>query len=168
MSDPNDRSDRPSESPRGADVRFPPPLIFLGAIILGVALQWFVRLTILPPGLSIVRRVAGWALVALCVVLIASARLLFVRANTTVLPFRPSTALVAGGPFRFTRNPMYLGMSCLVSGIALLANNFWMIVGLAIAVGVVNGYVIPLEERYLESLFGDEYRGYKSRVRRWL
>jgi protein-S-isoprenylcysteine O-methyltransferase Ste14 len=167
MSGSSDSSDRHNEYARGANVRFPPPLIFLSAIILGVVLNRFAPLNILS-STSVLRRLTGWGLVALCAGLIVSARMLFIRAKTTVLPFRPSTALVEGGPFRFTRNPMYLGMSCLVAGIALLANNFWIVAGLAIAVGIVNGAVIPREERYLESLFGDEYRQYKSRVRRWV
>nr|MBA2578847.1 isoprenylcysteine carboxylmethyltransferase family protein [Euzebyaceae bacterium] len=80
----------------------------------------------------------------------------------------PTTALVAAGPYRFTRNPMYLGLSAGTAGVALITGNPWVLALLVPAVGVADAAFIRPEERYLERTFGDAYRAYRTRVRRWI
>ena len=90
------------------------------------------------------------------------------RAKTGVNPNRPTTVLLTGGPFRLSRNPMYLGMVVQYVGLALLFNSLWAIVLLPLALVVVNLTVIKREEWCLEQKFGQEYQAYKARVRRWI
>jgi protein-S-isoprenylcysteine O-methyltransferase Ste14 len=159
------------DSPR---VRFPPPLIYLGALLIGVAVDELIgaraglaRLHGLGLGDGLRTAAALAALVAgLVVGLLATGR--FSRAGTNVKPWQPSTALVTGGPFRWTRNPMYLGMALIYVGLALIADSLTALVLLVPVLVIIDTQVIAREERYLEGKFGDEYRAYKARVRRWL
>ena len=99
-------------------------------------------------------------------------------AQDTKLPIRPSiaivmrkpctTALAVGGPYRFTRNPMYLGLVFITAGLALLANALWPLILLPVVIVILRRAVIDREERYLTAKFGEEYLQYKARVRRWL
>ena len=93
---------------------------------------------------------------------------LFRRAGTDVKPWRTSTALVTDGPYRWTRNPMYLGMTLVYLGLALAADSLVAVLLLIPVVVIIQTQVIAREERYLEGKFGDEFRAYKARVRRWL
>ena len=90
----------------------------------------------------------------------------FRRLGTTPNPAGPTTALAVGGPYRFTRNPMYLGLVFLMAGLAFLANALWPLVLLPVV--IVRRAVIDREERDLTAEFGEEYLRYKARVRRWL
>jgi protein-S-isoprenylcysteine O-methyltransferase Ste14 len=92
----------------------------------------------------------------------------FRRAGTTPHPAGPTTALAVGGPYRFTRNPMYLGLVFLLAALALLANSLWPLILLPVVIVNVRRAVIDREERYLTAKFGEEYLRYKARVRRWL
>jgi protein-S-isoprenylcysteine O-methyltransferase Ste14 len=112
--------------------------------------------------------VLGAAGLGLSVALAAPSLGLFVRARTSPIPVKPATALVTSGPYRFTRNPMYLGMAFAYAGLALWSGVFSALLILPLVVVVVDRYVIPREERYLERAFGDHYRQYKVHVRRWL
>ena len=94
--------------------------------------------------------------------------LTFRRAGTTVLPFRSAAAMVRDGPYRFTRNPMYVGMTLAYVGLALVFNTMWPVVALPLVLVALVRLVISREEEYLEAVFGDEYLGYKRDVRRWL
>jgi protein-S-isoprenylcysteine O-methyltransferase Ste14 len=90
------------------------------------------------------------------------------KAGTPIRTDRPVPRLVTDGPFRFTRNPGYLGLAMLYAGIALLRNSLWAILLLPVVVYVIQREVIGREERYLERTFGEEYLAYKARVRRWV
>jgi protein-S-isoprenylcysteine O-methyltransferase Ste14 len=92
----------------------------------------------------------------------------FHRAGTSAKPWRPATALVLTGPYRFTRNPMYLGFTLLYLGITLWVNSVWPLLILPVVVVVMDRGVIAREEAYLEARFGEEHRRYKARVRRWV
>lgn len=92
----------------------------------------------------------------------------FKRARTNPVPWRPATALVTDGPYRFTRNPMYLGMAALYAGIALGAGLLWGLALLPVVLAAIQVAVIAREEAYLERVFGDQYRVYRATVRRWL
>jgi protein-S-isoprenylcysteine O-methyltransferase Ste14 len=90
------------------------------------------------------------------------------NAGTPIRTDRPVPHLVTNGPFRYTRNPGYLGLAMLYAGIAVLRNALWAILLLPLVVYVIQREVIGREERYLERTFGEEYLAYKARVRRWV
>ena len=155
-------------SPDHAGVKFPPPLIYLFGIVAGYLLQRVEPLAIFPPDRDLLRRVLGWIGVLGFLALALTALGLFKRAGTSFHPRRPTTALVEAGPYRFTRNPMYLGFVCLMIGVAFLTNWLWVLLLTPVVVMIVDRTVIRREERYLEAKFGDAYRRYLTRVRRWL
>ena len=150
-----------------AQVRFPPPFVYLGFLLLGFGAEHFIPLRtlgldrVLALGLGIAVFVAGLA-VGL------AAWGLFVRAGTRVEPWRPSTGIVEQGPFRWTRNPMYLGMALNYAGLALALDGPLALILLPVLLVVIQTQVIAREEHYLEAKFGQPYRDYKDRVRRWL
>jgi protein-S-isoprenylcysteine O-methyltransferase Ste14 len=92
----------------------------------------------------------------------------FRRARTTMIPNRPAAALVMGGPYRFTRNPMYVSLAALYAGITCILNTWWPWILLPLVIATVDRAVIAREERYLSSAFPGEYAAYAARVRRWL
>jgi protein-S-isoprenylcysteine O-methyltransferase Ste14 len=146
-------------------VRIPPPLFYVGGFLAGVALELLFPVAALPRVLAVLAGVVGGGL---WLALDGSAMLLFRRARTSVVPMRPTTALVTSGPYRFTRNPMYAGMAVLYVALALAFGVIWALPLLPAVIYLVDRLVIAREERYLEAKFGDEYREYKGRVRRWL
>ena len=157
--------------PAHAGVHFPPPLLYVIPFALGMLVHRWHRLTIVPPAsLSLVRAVeiAGIALMLVWALGTATAFGRFLRARTTILPFRPSSSLVTTGPYRFTRNPMYVSLAALYTGGALTLNALWPLLLLPVVLVVVDRAVIRREERYLTSAFGKDYEAYRSRVRRWL
>lgn len=148
-----------------AGVIAPPPLIYLGGVALGFALEAALPSASLPAALQ--WGVGG----ALVVAGVAFARAFFralVGAGTTVSPFSRSTALVTTGPYRFSRNPGYLGMAIVFAGISLMSSAVWSLAALIPTLALIEFGVIRREERYLERTFGAEYREYKARTRRWL
>ena len=147
--------------PTSSGVRIFPPAIHLVAIAIGFLLQWAVPIRI--SGM----RIPGFLLLAIALGLIVWTAILMSRAGTTPNPTRPTTALLIRGPYRFTRNPMYLAWELIVVGVGLAANAPWVIVMAVPAALLTRRMVIDKEERYLESKFGAEYLNYKSRVRRW-
>ncbi len=157
-----------TETPADASgVRVPPPVIYAGGFAIGYALERFVPLA-LRPGPPQAVRVIGWGLVAVGALLAASAVVLFRRAGTTPNPLRPTTAIVQHGPYRFTRNPMYLALAVLYLGLTLLVNSVWPLVLFPVVITLIERWVIRREEAYLEAKFGDVYRAYKARVRWWI
>jgi protein-S-isoprenylcysteine O-methyltransferase Ste14 len=146
-----------------AGVRFPPPLMYASAVFVGWLLdrQWP-----LPIGAASFRLVPAWALVAGWAVLTVGSVGSFRRKHTSLIPIRPATALVIAGPYRFTRNPMYVSMALLTAALGLLLNTWWPILLLIPTLIVV--FVIAPEERYLRRRFGAEYDVYTRQVRRWL
>ena len=148
-------------------VRFPPPLVYAGGFAAGYAAH---RLLPIPlwPGPTPVGSLLGWGLLVVGVLLAVGSAYLFRRAGTTPNPAKPTSALVLSGPYRFTRNPMYLGMAILYVGGTLLLNDPWPLAFLPVVMALVRRYVIAREEAYLERKFADEYRAYKARVRRWI
>lgn len=149
-------------------VRIPPPFLYAGPFAIGYAAHRFVPLYLWPGGLPAVARVTAWALLAACLGLAGSAVFLFRRAGTTPNPMRSTTAIVLHGPYRFTRNPMYVGLVALYVSLSLFVNSVWPLVLLPVVIAVVQRQVIVREEAYLEGKFGEQYRAYKARVRRWI
>jgi protein-S-isoprenylcysteine O-methyltransferase Ste14 len=148
-----------------AGVIAPPPLIYLAALAIGFGLTALLPDAALPDAVGLA---AGIPLVLAGIGLAASFIASFRRARTAVDPYRPTTAIVTSGPYRFTRNPGYLGMALVCVGIALLAGALWVLVPLLAAVAVIDRGVIAREERYLERKFGSAYTDYKTQTRRWL
>jgi len=146
-------------------VRFPPPLIYVGGFVIGYLLDRAVPLTLTSWPLG---EPLGWALVAVGVALMGSAVMTFRRAGTSLNPAKPTTRVVVHGPYRFTRNPMYVGWVIVYLGCVLLTNTVWPLVSLPVVLVLISRAVIAKEERYLAAKFGDAYRAYKARVRRWL
>jgi protein-S-isoprenylcysteine O-methyltransferase Ste14 len=149
----------------GADVRFPPPLAFVAGFLLGLGLESLVPLAGAPSTLAIAAAVIG---VGVWLALDGSAMARFIAAKTNIVPGRPAHALVTSGPYRFTRNPMYVGMAFLYVGLALALSVLWALALLPAVLLIVDRRVIAPEERYLEAKFGEQYAAYKRRVRRWL
>ena len=151
----------------GAKVRFPPPLVFLGAIVLGVIVQ---RKAV-PLSLGFARglRLAAAVLILACgVSLVASARILFKRTGQNPIPWKPTPELILQGPYRFTRNPMYVGVTLFVIGLGLALNNLWISLFAVLALLVVHFIAVLPEERYLAAKFGESYRSFLAQVRRYL
>ncbi|HEX9393986.1 MAG TPA: isoprenylcysteine carboxylmethyltransferase family protein [Gemmatimonadales bacterium] len=153
---------RPRDNSR---VLLPPPLVYFAAIAVGYWLRGRDALPFVPAGLA---QPVGAALVVVGVVLAISGAVTFRRAGTSPNPMKPSTTVVMHGPYRFTRNPMYLGMTVLTIGGAVWLNTAWLLILLVPALAVMRWHVIAREEAYLEEKFGEPYREYKRRVRRWL
>jgi len=140
-------------------------LIFAGASVAGLVLDAIYPVAFLP---SWATQELGWPLVGAAGLLAASALWAMRRAGTNVSPNAPSTALVVEGPFRVSRNPVYLAGALLLVGVATLNNALWVLLLLPLALIVVQRGVVAREERYLERRFGAEYLAYKARVRRWV
>ena len=151
-----------------AGVRLPPPVITLGCVLVGVALDRVLSFPFFPEHLRGIERAVGWVVLLLAIALGAWATGLFVRAGTTPNPLRPTTALVIRGPYHFTRNPMYLGFAFMMGGIALITNNVWILLMTVPDVLATQVMQIDREERYLSEKFGAEYDAYRARVRRWI
>jgi protein-S-isoprenylcysteine O-methyltransferase Ste14 len=149
-------------------MRVPVPWVFVLGYLVGVGFErvWPLRLgagvgagVTLALGVVVFTAgavVAGWGLVT------------FRRARTTTVPGRASSRLVTWGPYRFGRNPMYVGLSVAYVGEAFLLRQVWPVLVLPLVLAYVNWVVIPVEERKLEEVFGGEYAQYRRRVRRWL
>jgi protein-S-isoprenylcysteine O-methyltransferase Ste14 len=151
-----------------ADVVVKPPALFLGAILLGCLLSWIVPLG---PGLGSanMRALAAGGMLALVglALFVVSVRE-FRRAGTSVVPGEPSTALLESGPYRYTRNPIYISFTIFYFGLAIMLTSAWMLVLLVPVLIVLQRGVVEREEAYLASKFGEAYRKYQSRVPRWL
>ena len=155
----------PSEAPDKPGVAAPPPVVYLGAIVIGAVLDRAWRWQ-LPTGRW--GMVLGALLIITATVLATAALREFKRAETSPKPHKPTTAIVTSGPFRFTRNPIYVSFTLVQLGIALLAQSGWILALVVPVLAFMRVGVIAREERYLERKFREEYVGYRRRVRRWV
>jgi protein-S-isoprenylcysteine O-methyltransferase Ste14 len=152
----------------GADnpgVVAPPLLIFAVALVAGLLANRRCPTALLPGALS---KMLGWPLVGGGLLLGLWGFREMRRAGTNVDPYHPTTAIVEGGPYAFTRNPLYVGMAPIYAGIGARANALPAALLLPVVLHLVDRGVIEREERYLEGKFGDDYLRYKGRVRRWI
>lgn len=122
----------------------------------------------MPLAWGVGQELAGWMLVAVGLFLFAWTLVTFWRHHTTVNPYKAASQLVQDGPFRFSRNPIYLGDWCVYLGGMLLLQTLWPLVFAPLVWIIIRFGVIRHEERHLEACFGEEYLGFKARVRRWL
>ncbi|MGH8237557.1 MAG: methyltransferase family protein [Steroidobacteraceae bacterium] len=142
-----------------------PPVYMLFALLAMVGLHYAIPLArIVAPPVSYLGLIALFVGITIA----ATAARMFDRAGTPVRPFERSTALVTRGLYRYTRNPMYLGLTLILIGVWLLLGTASALVPIAVFIWIIQEGFIRGEERFLDEIFGEEYRGYKSRVRRWI
>jgi protein-S-isoprenylcysteine O-methyltransferase Ste14 len=150
---------------KGRPLLLRPPLLFATTIAAGIILHLAWPLSFMSGAvrwpIGVMSSMAGVAL------LVAAIRA-FDAAGTPVPGTRPTTAIVRSGPYRFSRNPIYLAFGVIHLGVAATFGSWWLLVTLAVTIGVIATVVVRREERYLEARFGSIYRAYKSSVRRWL
>jgi protein-S-isoprenylcysteine O-methyltransferase Ste14 len=151
-------SDRPA-------VRIIPPLIYLAGLVVGGLASLVLPTNVVPaaPALAI-----GGILILLGAALAGSAVFRFKSAGTTVRPDRAPSRLVVAGPYKFTRNPMYLGLAVLYLGIAAADQSLWALLLLPVVLAIIRRWAIGPEEAFLERRFGADYVSYQAKVGRWL
>jgi protein-S-isoprenylcysteine O-methyltransferase Ste14 len=140
-------------------------LIYAGAFVVALVLRWFWPMPIF--GLAVALW-PGLALSALGIGIAVWGRRTMQAASTNIDPMLPAKAIVISGPFRYSRNPLYFALTLLYLGLTLAVNTWWGVVMLAPLVLVMHRGVVLREERYLEQKFGDTYRQYRFKVRRYL
>jgi protein-S-isoprenylcysteine O-methyltransferase Ste14 len=156
------------QRPASPGVWFPPPTLFVAGFLLALALDRWVFSIRLGGVSRPTLVVAGWLLIAAGLSVVLWGMLTFTVARTAILPSRPARTIVATGPFRYSRNPMYMGLSSIYIGLSLLMGMAWPILLLPVVLLSLYALVIRREERYLDDAFGEEYAAYRGRVRRWL
>jgi len=151
-----------------AEVAVKPPILFVGALALGCLLSAIVPIG---PGLGSANGLAvtvGLTFIVLGFVLAGLSFRNFRLAGTSVVPGEPATALVVTGPYRVTRNPIYIGLVLAYFGVSVLLTSMWVLLLLIPVVIILQRGVVRQEEEYLERQFGEAYAKYKARVPRWL
>ena len=155
-----------SDATDNANALIRPPIALLLAFAAGLGLNWFYPLPFVPAGALHVWIGAAVFAVGLALALWAVAT--FRAAGTRVETYKPTTAIVDRGPYRFTRNPIYSGMFVGLTGLAVAFNTLWLLAALVAFIAIIRFGVVAREEAYLERKFGDAYLAYSARVRRWL
>jgi len=158
----------PTNQKDGVNVVVKPPILFLAFIVLGIALRFMVKLTIFSESRVGYGYFAGGLLILSGVSLIIWAAKTFRKLGETPHHGKLIHKIIASGPFKFTRNPMYLSMASIYIGLSLIINTYWLLLFLPIMLIILRYDVILREEKYLEKKFKEEYVSYKSRVRRWI
>lgn len=149
-------------------MHIPPPLWFGAAFFGGWGLQFLVPLTVRSPAIIMASRAIGFGLLVCAGLIALSCFGLFLSARTTVIPFGTASKLVTGGPYRFSRNPMYLSLALgYLGGVGFLVQP-WPLILLPVPLAAVNWIVIPFEEKRLREAFGSAYETYCETVRRWI
>jgi len=136
--------------------------------LVGVAVQQFLPIAIRFPEFASIIRVVGFVMVGVGIAIAFSALGIFRKTNTTTVPHETPSTLVISGPYRFTRNPMYVGLTLVYLGVAGTRNEIWPVIVLPLLLAYINYLVIPVEEKNLHGVFGVEYLKYGERVGRWL
>ena len=147
-----------------AGIIAPPPLIYLATLAVALLLDAWLPL----PGLPPIWAFGGAFLLVAGLLLVFMAFSALRRAHTAASPYQASTAIVSSGPFRFSRNPVYLGMTLMYIGIGLWRHSEWTLLCLPPLLMLMHYGVILREERYLADTFGERYLRYQAGVRRWL
>ena len=155
---------------RSPGVNFPPPAIHVVGFIIGwmfdravFALPLFTDAASMP-----MRRMVGGLIVVVGAAFALSAAMTFKKAKTAIIPHYSASHIVDTGPFRISRNPMYVGITLAYVGFSILLNSGWPLILLPLVLMLLFTMVIAKEERYLHSAFGATYAEYQHRVRRWL
>lgn len=148
-----------------AQVKFPPPLIFVLLIVLGYGLQ---RLLPIELGVPDEFTPIGIAVTLFSVAVLILINGTFKRSSTAIEPWKPTSAIITTGFYRFSRNPVYIGFCLFNIGIGIALNSLWIVLSFLPGAILVYYIAIAKEEAYLEREFGEEYLAYKRKVRRWL
>jgi protein-S-isoprenylcysteine O-methyltransferase Ste14 len=150
---------------RGAAVKFPPPLIFLGFILCAclIHLYWPVSF----PSSTILKFIGVVVIILGLAVVIAASRI-FKKVDTNIEPWKPTSKIVSNGVFAYSRNPIYMAFCLVPIGVGFIVGSYWILMSFFPAAITVYFVAIKKEEIYLEQKFGDEYLTYKSNVRRWV
>jgi protein-S-isoprenylcysteine O-methyltransferase Ste14 len=145
----------------------PPPLIYAAIFFLSILMQ-----KIIPIDNSFFESqnatIAGIVLIVIALLFILPALIKFVQSKNTLVTIKSATSLQTKGIYSLTRNPMYMGLLILYSGIAMLEGNWWAFIFIPLIIIIVQSYVIRGEENYLQRAFGEEYNAYRKKVRRWI
>ncbi len=156
-----DAHDRPNRIPW-------PPILLIATIALGVGLHWLVPLPWIYGLAALEATAMGVTMIVAAVAIDIWAALVFRKHKTTIQPHQRSTRLVTRGPFRFSRNPIYVGNLMVVAGLGLVLSNLWLLIATPVLGFALHKLAIAREEQHLEELFADQWRDYKARVRRWI
>jgi protein-S-isoprenylcysteine O-methyltransferase Ste14 len=148
-------------------VYIPPPIIYAAIFLISPILQKVFPFSYLFFK-SETAVVFGYIFLALGLIFTIPALMKFIKSRNTVITVKPANSLQTDGIYAFTRNPMYLGLLFLYTGIAFFAGNWWTIILIPLVVTVVTLYVIRLEEKYLHDAFGEDFTAYKAKVRQWI
>lgn len=148
-------------------VYLPPPLVYVSVFFISILFQrvapiqydWFAWSGI---------RAAGWIFISVGIFLLLTSLWRFLISKNTLIPIKPALSLQTSGIYAISRNPMYLGLLCLYSGIAIFKGNLWTFILAPIVVMIIQSYVIKKEEQYLMRAFGVVYLNYMKKVRRWI
>ena len=146
----------------------PPPLLMLGTLIVALVLDRLMPVDVLPAGWGTTALVIGISLMALGIGVAVSGLIAFHRAGTNVEPHKPALVLVGDGPYRYTRNPMYIGLILCLLGISVISSTDW---GLPMAIvlwQILHHGVVLREEAYLTAKFGQPYTDFLARTHRWI
>jgi len=149
-------------------LRIPPPVVYIAAFLVGVGVQRILPAPAVPSGLVGWNQAVGAALLAFGLVLGPANALMFLVRGTTLNPMRAPARLFTGGVYRFSRNPMYIGLLLIYAGVALLQWQLWALLLIGVPFWAVDRVYVPLEEQRMLSEFGADYAEYCSRVGRWL
>ena len=148
-------------------MRIPVPWVFVLTYLVGVALEFVVPLRNSLQSIFLIK-ITGFALLMFGALIAASGLVTFKKAGTTTVPGQLSSQLVTWGPYRFSRNPMYVGLTIAYLGEAGILMQLWPVLLLPLTLVYLNWGVIPVEEGKLRQAFGEEYDHYRMRVRRWI
>lgn len=162
-------TERENEQQDGANVRIVPPVVPLIAILSGVVLEylWPIDMGLALPAMA--HYVVGGIVVLFALLVLGLwPAMMFRKTNQSVIPWTSTPEIVREGPYRFTRNPMYLQIILVCIGFAIILMNVWILLLTILCGWVIQRFAIGPEEAYLERKFGDSYLAYKQRVRRWL
>jgi protein-S-isoprenylcysteine O-methyltransferase Ste14 len=147
------------------NVKIIPPLVYLAGIVIGIVISIWIPTKIVPSSLA---WMLGGILIVCGAILTGSAILKFKGVGTTVRPDRAASTLVDVGPYRITRNPMYLGLALVYVGVALADQSVWALILLPVVLSIIQRRAIEPEEAFLERRFGADYIRYKENVSRWI
>jgi len=149
-------------------MRMPPPLLFVVTFFAGLGLERLLPLASYASSFAEASRDVGVALLAGGALLALSCVVMFMVVRTTIIPFRTASSLITRGPYRFTRNPMYLSLVLVYLGAAGTIVQPWPLILLPVPVAIVGAIVIPFEEARMREAFGSAFDEYRAKVRRWI
>jgi protein-S-isoprenylcysteine O-methyltransferase Ste14 len=147
------------------NVKIIPPLVYLAGLIIGFAANIWMAIKVVPNSIA---WIFGGILIICGAALPGSALFKFKQVGTTVRPDRAARTLVTAGPYKLTRNPMYLGLAIVYLGIAIAGQSVWALILLPVVLAIIQRWAIEPEEAFLERRFGAQYISYKEKVRRWI